>query len=105
MTGQTNEIQGELVSIAEVKLAARIDADIDAYDALIPTLIASACEVAEHQTERKLADLKPLPQSVRLWIIAQCVHWIQNPEAATIRQLCPSPFLAGLLDPIKTWGS
>ena len=44
----------EPVSLAEVKLDCRIEADETAFDALIPGKIAAARQLAEHETGRKL---------------------------------------------------
>lgn len=44
-----------------------------------------------------------VPASVRAWIIANCVFWLENPAAASDRVFNPAPFLAGLLDPIRAW--
>lgn len=180
----TGVLTDEPVEIADVKVSARIDADLHEFDALIARLISQAREVAEHETGRCLAQrtwrveldgwpdrvdlagapvqsltavqywdgtewqtlptgafrllemadrrasivrsaaatlpplpadvgprvrldylagFDPVPEAARGWIIAQCVHWLEHPEAATERTLSPSPFLAGLLDPIRTW--
>lgn len=50
----------EPVTLAEVKVSARIDADITAFDLLIPMYITAAREQAEHETERCL-----MPQTWR----------------------------------------
>jgi uncharacterized phiE125 gp8 family phage protein len=50
----------EPVTLAEVKVSARIDADITAFDLLIPMYITTAREQAEHETERCL-----MPQTWR----------------------------------------
>lgn len=44
----------EPVSLAEAKVAARIDPDVTAFDAIIPGLIVSARRMAEQQLERAL---------------------------------------------------
>jgi uncharacterized phiE125 gp8 family phage protein len=44
-----------------------------------------------------------VPAAIRHWMVAQCVHWIDNPAASQSKSLNPTPFLSGLLDPYRTW--
>lgn len=44
-----------------------------------------------------------VPGGARLWIIANCVHWLDNPAAAHEKALYRAPFVNGLLDSIRSW--
>jgi uncharacterized phiE125 gp8 family phage protein len=48
-------------------------------------------------------DADGVPASIRQWMVAQCVHWIDNPAASQGKSLNPTPFLSGLLDPHRSW--
>ena len=89
-------------SLSFVKAWARIDGT--EFDAVLPALIVAATVLAGHETGRDYLTTV-MPESVEVWCSATIAHWIANPEASTARQLVPSPFLAGLLDPYRshTW--
>jgi len=45
-----------------------------------------------------------VPQAIRQWMAAHLALWIRSPEAATERYaVVANPFLAGLLDPFRTF--
>lgn len=91
--------------IEVVKVWCRIDGD--AFDALLPTQIDSATRLAGHETGRGeayyLDDAVALPTPVLHWVCAQVAHWINNPEAASEKDLKRNPFLDRLLDPYRSW--
>lgn len=80
------------------KAWARIDDE--RFDAILPALIDAATDLAEHETGQEFSEPPP---PVKAWIAAHVAYWIDNPAAATERQMLPSPFLAGLLDPFRTF--
>lgn len=86
--------------IALVKAWARIDGT--EFDAILPTMIASATAVASHETGVDYT-IEDMPESVEQWCAATVSYWINHPDAASEKRTDPSPFLAGLLDPYRTW--
>lgn len=83
-----------------IKIWARIDGT--EFDALLPTMIASATVVASHETGVDYT-VEAMPEAVQQWCAANVSYWINHPEAASERRADPSPFLAGLLDPYRTY--
>ena len=50
------------------------------------------------------ADGTFVPQAIRQWMAAHLALWIRSPEAATERYaVVANPFLAGLLDPFRSY--
>lgn len=43
-------------------------------------------------------EVADVPQSLKLWIIANVGHWLENKEASTPDRLIATPFLDGLLN-------
>lgn len=85
---------------ALIKAWARIDGT--EFDAVLPTMIASAMAVASHETGVDYA-IEAMPEAVQHWCAATVSYWVNNPAAASERRADPSPFLAGLLDPYRTY--
>jgi len=85
---------------ALVKTWCRIDGT--EYDAILPTMISSATAMASHETGVDYLTVA-MPAAVQQWVCAQVSYWIDNPAAASERKSDPSPFLAGLLDPYRTY--
>ena len=86
--------------IAIVKTWCRIDGA--EFDDILPAMIASATALASHETGVDYA-VQTMPESVVQWVCCNVSYWINNPDAATTRKADPSPFLAGLLDPYRTF--
>lgn len=72
------------------------------FDAILPTLIDSAVILAGHETGRDYAVVE-IPLPVQSWCAAQVAYWIDQPTAATERQMMKSPFVDGLLDPYRAY--
>lgn len=83
-----------------IKTWARIDGD--EFDTILPMMVAGAVALASHETGVDYATAA-MPDSVAMWVSAQVKFWIDNPNAANEKTLDPSPFLAGLLDPYRTY--
>jgi hypothetical protein len=76
--------------------------DGDAFDAVLDELLPAAVRLASHECGTDYS-VEPMPEAVKVWCAAQCAYWIRCPEAAVERNLMPSPFHRGLLDPYRTW--
>lgn len=87
-------------SLDLVKTWARIDGT--AFDAILPTLVDAATAVASHETGHDYT-VEDMPAPVTQWVAATVSYWIANPDAAAERAHEPSPFLARLLDPYRTY--
>jgi hypothetical protein len=48
-------------------------------------------------------SLGAITHAIRQFIAAHIAFWVRNPESAHERQMIRSPFLAGLLDPYRTF--
>ena len=83
-----------------VKTWCRIDGA--EFDAIMPTMIASATSLASHECGVDYAT-EAMPEAVQQWCAAQVAYWINNPEAATEKALTQSPFISGLLDPFRQY--
>lgn len=86
------------LSLTFVKEWCRIDGN--EFDGILPTMIATATTMASHETGHDY-HTEPMPEPVKAFIAAQCAYWIDHPAAATEKQMMPSPFHAGLLDPYR----
>lgn len=86
--------------IALVKAWSRIDGA--EFDAILPTMITAATALASHETGVDYT-VAAMPAAVQQWACAQVSYWIDNPGAASDRTMDPSPFLARLLDPYRTY--
>lgn len=71
------------------------------FDAILPSMIAAAVALAEHETGRNYTTEEDMPDPVQTWCAAHVAYWLDNPAAANERQMMPSPFLSGLLDPYR----
>lgn len=49
------------------------------------------------------ANAAGVDECIKLYIKAQVAFWVRNPEAANERAMTVSPFLAGLLDPARSY--
>lgn len=91
--------------LATVKAWCRIDGA--QFDELLPMLIDSATLLAGHEVglgeAHYFSPSVQLPTPVLHWICAQVAHWINNPEAASEKDLKRNPFLDRLLDPYRSW--
>lgn len=74
----------------------------DAFDGILPGLIATATVLAGHETGHDYTT-EAMPAPVQTWVAAQCAYWIDQPAAATERAMVKSTFLDGLLDPYRTY--
>ena len=83
-----------------VKAWCRIDGA--EFDDILPTLIASATAMASHETGVDYTTAT-MPESVKHWLCAHVKYWLDAPDAAGEREMVKSPFLAGLLDPYRTF--
>lgn len=83
-----------------VKAWCRIDGT--EFDAILPTMIASAASLASHETGVDYTTAT-MPEAVQQWVCANVSYWINNSDAASDKRADPSPFLAGLLDPYRTF--
>ena len=74
----------------------------DEFDPILPTMITALTQLAGHLVgvDYTLVDM---PKPVQLWVAAQVNHWIDNPRAATAKELFVSPFLDRLLDADRTF--
>lgn len=90
LAGAYRLVQGQNQRAAAVKLAG----------AALPTL---PDDIGPRVRLDYSAGYAVAPSGACDWIIAQCVYWIANPQAANDRAQIAAPFLAGLLDPIRTW--
>ena len=76
--------------------------DGDAFDSVLPTMIASATALASHETGVDYT-VEVMPEAVQQWVAANVGFWIDNKNAGSDKKLEPSPFLAGLLDPYRLY--
>ena len=83
-----------------VKEWCRIDGN--EFDAILPTLIASATTLACHETGVDYLTLD-MPGPVQAWCAAQVAYWLANPEAGSDSKIMASPVHVGLLDPFRTY--
>lgn len=83
-----------------VKVWCRIDGT--EFDDILPMMIASATALASHETGVDYT-IEPMPESVQQWVAANVAYWTENPNAANDKTSDPSPFLACLLDPYRTF--
>ena len=83
-----------------VKAWCRIDGTD--FDAVLPTMIASAVMLASHETGVDYIT-ESMPEAVQQWCAAQVAFWIESPSAAIDRQLFRSPYVDRLLDPYRTY--
>lgn len=72
------------------------------FDAILPMMITSATTLAGNETGVDY-QVEDMPEPVQQWVAANVSYWINNPDAATDKKSDPSPFLAGLLDPFRTY--
>jgi len=86
--------------ISFIKAHCRIDGV--EFDAILPTMIASATAVASHETGNDYVT-EDMPASVQIWCAAQVGHWLVTPEAVVSGQAYKNPFLNGLLDPYRVY--
>lgn len=85
---------------ALVKTWCRIDGD--EVDAILPTMIASATALASHECGVDYTTVA-MPEAVQQWVAANVSYWFDFPAAASDKKVDPSPFLARLLDPYRTY--
>jgi len=85
--------------ISFIKAWCRIDDT--RFDAILPSLIASAAAAASHEVGVDYLT-EDMPESVKIWCAAQVAHWIATPEAAAERAE-KNLFLNGLLDPYRVY--
>lgn len=85
---------------ALVKTWCRIDGS--EFDSILPMMIASATAIAGYETGVDYT-VESMPESVQQWVAANVAYWIDHPNAANDKTSDPSPFLAGLLDPHRTY--
>jgi hypothetical protein len=85
---------------AIVKQWCRIDGD--EFDLILPVLIGSAAKLASHECGVDYS-VETMPEPVQSWVCAQVAYWIENPESGSDDRMKPSPFLAGLLDPYRSY--
>lgn len=71
------------------------------FDTILPVLIASATKLASHECATDYTTTT-MPDAVKAWVAATVYYWINNPSAGT-EKMTPSPFLAGLLDPYRSY--
>lgn len=71
----------EPISVEEAKLACRIDDD--AFDLIIPGLIAAAREMAEHETGVRWLE-QMLREELRDWPAADCPLRVRRPTAVAV---------------------
>jgi hypothetical protein len=83
-----------------VKQWCRIDGT--EFDLILPVLIASATKLASHECAVDYTTTT-MPDGVKSWVCAQVAFWIANPESGSSNRITPSPFLAGLLDPYRSY--
>lgn len=88
------------LSLQYLKTWCRVDGN--EFDDLMLSLADIAVKLASHETGRDFT-IEPLPEPVQAWIAAQVAYWLDNPAASTEKQMLPSPFHRGLLDPYRTW--
>lgn len=86
--------------LAFVKEWCRIDGT--EFDLILPTLLTTATTLASHETGHDY-HLEPMPEPVKAWCAAQVAYWTDHPSAGTERQMMPSPFHRGLLDPYRRY--
>lgn len=85
---------------ALIKAWCRIDGT--EFDAILPTIISAATAQAGHEVGVDYTTTA-MPAAVQQWVAATVSYWINNPDAATTRQMAPSPFLDRLLDKARTY--
>lgn len=85
---------------ALIKSWCRIDGD--EFDTILSVMIASATSLASHETGVDYT-VEAMPESVQIWVAANISYWINSPDAASEKRADPSPFIAGLLDPHRTF--
>lgn len=72
------------------------------FDATLPSMIASAAASASHEVGVDYSTVA-MPESVEIYCAAVVAQWIANPEAGADARVVKNPFLAGLLDPYRTY--
>lgn len=89
-------------NVADADLGAQAPTTNTTSDPLLNVMIASAIALASHETGVDY-NTEAMPAPVAQWCAAQVAHWYNEPSAAPDKSVSPSPFLAGLLDPYRTY--
>lgn len=83
-----------------IKVYCRIDGS--EFDAILPTMIDAATALASHETGVDYTTAA-MPEAVQQWCAAQISHWIDNPSAASDKQMHKAPYIDRLLDPYRSY--